>query len=99
MSLTEALSRISQIQTQIATLNGGLASPTAAPSLPAGAAIDQTAGAASAPGSFADALTQAQGLGPAATGALSTGQAQFASRLAAQTGLDPQVISAWLLAE
>jgi hypothetical protein len=38
-------------------------------------------------------------LGPAATGALTTGQAQFASRLAAQTGLDPQVISAWLLAE
>jgi hypothetical protein len=30
---------------------------------------------------------------------LTTGQQQFASRLAATTGLSPQVIAAWLLAE
>jgi hypothetical protein len=30
---------------------------------------------------------------------LTSGQQQFASRLAAQTGLDPGVISSWLLAE
>jgi hypothetical protein len=34
-----------------------------------------------------------------AAGLLTTGQQQFASRLAADTGLDPGVISAWLLAE
>src|SRR5207248_1993762 len=46
-----------------------------------------------------DALTQAQGLGPGATGSLTMGQGQFASRLAQQTGLDQNVIAAWLLAE
>ena len=30
---------------------------------------------------------------------MTTGQQQFASRLAADTGLDPSVVSAWLLAE
>jgi hypothetical protein len=34
-----------------------------------------------------------------ATGQMTTGQQQFASRLAADTGLDPAVVSAWLLAE
>jgi hypothetical protein len=34
-----------------------------------------------------------------ATGQMTTGQQQFASRLAADTGLDPGVVSAWLLAE
>ena len=38
-------------------------------------------------------------LPPKAAGLLTTGQQQFASRLAAQTGLDPGMISAWLLAE
>ncbi len=37
---------------------------------------------------------------PSATGTmLTSGQRQFASRLAADTGLDPGVVSAWLLAE
>jgi hypothetical protein len=64
--------------------------------------------------SFAAALAQAQqttgaagdvsGTGGAALPAgaqsqLTSGQQQFAARLAAQTGLDPSVISAWLLAE
>jgi hypothetical protein len=41
--------------------------------------------------------TQAQ---PASTGVpLTSGQQQFASRLSEETGLDPQVISSWLLAE
>ena len=58
-----------------------------------------TATAAAAPASFADTLAQAQGLSPAATGRLTSGQAEFASRLAAQTGLNTQVIASWLLAE
>jgi hypothetical protein len=66
---------------------------------------------APASGSFADALAQAQASGsapPAASGPSSSstlggtrtsGQQQFACRLSEETGLDPQVIGAWLLAE
>ncbi|MGH2876588.1 MAG: hypothetical protein ACRDLV_10080 [Solirubrobacteraceae bacterium] len=38
-------------------------------------------------------------LPPAATAQMTSGQQAFASRLAADTGLDPGVVSAWLLAE
>jgi hypothetical protein len=93
MSYTDAVDRINQIQIQIAALNGGSPSPTAPPP------TDATATAAAAPGTFADALTQAQGLSPTASGQLTTGQAQFAARLAQQTGLDQNVIASWLLAE
>ena len=41
----------------------------------------------------------ATGASAKAAGLLTTGQQQFASRLAAQTGLDPGMICAWLLAE
>jgi hypothetical protein len=99
MSITDALSRISQIQTQIAALNGGGAPPSATSSAPTAAASDPAATSAASPSSFADALSQAQGLSPTATGALTTGQAQFASRLAGETGLNPQVIAAWLTLE
>ena len=111
MSFTDAVTRVSQIQAQIASLQ------TAFDPSVAGTAAAQTTTAAgsAASGSFADALAQAQGTLPAGaqdisatggaslpTGAqsqLTSGQQQFASRLAAQTGLDPSVISAWLLAE
>jgi hypothetical protein len=107
MSFTDAVSRVSQIQAQISSLQGAFdpsatTAATAAPSTPAVSS-----------GSFADALAQAQQTGAAQdvsatsgtsapTGAqsqLTSGQQQFAARLAAQTGLDPSVISAWLLAE
>ena len=111
MSFTDAVTRVSQIQTQIASLQTAFN-----PSVAGTAATQTTAAAGSAvSGSFADALAQAQGTLPAGaqdvsttggaslpTGAqsqLTAGQQQFASRLAAQTGLDPSVISAWLLAE
>jgi hypothetical protein len=103
MSFTDAVSRVSQIQAQIASLQGAFdpsvaAAPTATPTT-------QT--------SFADALAQAQQTGAAgdvsSTGGaalpagaqtqLTSGQQQFASRLSAETGLDPSVVSAWLLAE
>src|SRR5262249_52963320 len=61
---------------------------------------------------FAATLQQAQGVGMStgvtgasaslptgSAGQMTTGQQQFASRLAADTGLDPGVIGAWLLAE
>ncbi len=112
MSFTDAVSRVSQIQAQISSLQ------TAFDPSVAGASATQstgtaTAGSAAVSGSFAAALAQAQQTGAAAdvsaTGGaslpagaqsqLTSDQQQFASRLAAQTGLDPSVISAWLLAE
>jgi hypothetical protein len=105
MSYTDVVSRISQIQGQIAALNSGIAPSTAAPST-------QSVAPASSSQTFASTLAQAQGVGqtagvsgtsaslPAtAAGKMTTGQQQFASRLAADTGLDPGVIGAWLLAE
>jgi hypothetical protein len=123
MSYTDTVSRIAQIQADIASVRTAF-DPSAA------ATSSQTA---SSPGSstnattFADALAQAQGsqatgtsassaaqdvsavTGAGATGStqlpaaaqsmLTTGQQQFAARLAADTGLSPSVISAWLLAE
>jgi len=40
-----------------------------------------------------------QGQEPSSGVPLTSGQQQFASRLSEETGLDPQVISSWLLAE
>jgi hypothetical protein len=136
MSFTDAVSRVSQIQAQIASLQTAFD-----PSVTGTSASQSTTGTTGPPAtgsssSFASALAQAQGtsasgvIGAAsdasATGAatgLSTGvstgvsgtggtalpagaqtqltsdQQQFASELAAQTGLDPSVVSAWLLAE
>jgi hypothetical protein len=111
MSFTDAVSRVSQIQAQIASLQTAFD-----PSVAATSATQSTTGVASAgsagSSSFAAALAQAQQTGTAAdvssTGAalpagaqsqLTSDQQQFASRLAAQTGLDPSVVSAWLLAE
>ncbi|HTX12005.1 MAG TPA: hypothetical protein VME22_25515 [Solirubrobacteraceae bacterium] len=139
MSYTDAVSRVSQIQAQIASLQTAFD-----PSVAASTASQSTGGtSATATGttagssSFADALAQAQGTsgtigassdvpsivssgltsagltngGLVATGTggaalpasaqtmLTSDQQQFASRLAADTGLDPSVVSAWLLAE
>jgi hypothetical protein len=111
MSFTDAVSRVSQIQAQIASLQTAFD-----PSVAATSATPSTTGVASAGSagsSFAAALAQAQQTGAAAdvssTGGatlpagaqsqLTSDQQQFASRLAAQTGLDPSVVSAWLLAE
>jgi hypothetical protein len=107
MSFTDAVTRVSQIETQISSLQTAFSPPAST-----------TGAGASTSTSFADTLAQAQQSSPA-TGVLSTGafatggaslppsaqtmltsgQQQFASRLAANTGLDPSVISAWLLAE
>ncbi len=104
MSLVEAVARIQQIQGQlIAPLqNGGAAAPVAQPP-----SAQPLAGASST--SFAGVLAQAQApaalpgqpvaLSPRAAQAMTPGQQRFATQLAAETGLDPQVVSAWMLAE
>jgi hypothetical protein len=119
MSFTDAVSRVSQIQAQITSLQTAFD-----PSATGTSATQSTTGttATGGSGSFASALAQAQqtsgvigtssdnsmlatsGTGGAslpagAQTALTSDQQQFASELAAQTGLDPSVVSAWLLAE
>jgi len=105
MSLVDALQRIQQIQSEIAPLQGG----GAVASAPASAAAAPVAATASST-SFANVLAQAQaqapvgaapsaGLSARAAQLLTPGQQQFATQLAAQTGLDPGVVSAWMLAE
>ncbi len=103
MTLVDALQRVSEIRAQIAPLHGG-APVAAAP--PAAAPLATTA---VAPSGFAAALAQAQALPaagvqpvalpPRAAQLMTPGQQTFATQLAAETGLHPQVIAAWLLAE
>ncbi len=105
MSLVDAVARIQQIQGQlIAPLqNGGAPAPPAA-------GTTTPVAAASSSSSFANVLAQAQapvgaqplgavGLSAHAAGMMTPGQRQFATQLAAQTGLDPQVVAAWMLSE
>jgi hypothetical protein len=108
MSIVDAVARIQQIQAELAPLNGG------APPAPATAPVASAASVPGAPAagtSFASALAQAQA--PTAAAApgqpaalparaaqeMTPGQRTFATQLAAQTGLDPGVVSAWMLAE
>ena len=96
MPIEDAVSRLSEIRAQLAALDGRIPQappPTSAP------AEGTTATAASAPTGFAGALAQAQSLSPAASGSLTAGQGRFVSRLAAETGLDPRVVAAWVLSE
>lgn len=98
MSIADAITRITTLQATLASVNAPPA--PVVQSVPASGA----AGLTGVPGltggpTFAAALQQAQPLGPAAAGMLTSGQQQFAARLAAQTGLDARVIAAWMLAE
>jgi hypothetical protein len=112
MSFTDAVSRVSQIQSQIASLQTAF-DPSVAAATTQGAAGTSATATGTGSTSFAAALAQAQQVGAASDVASSGGaalpagaqtqltsdQQQFASELATQTGLDPSVVSAWLLAE
>ncbi len=100
MSIVDALSRITEIQANVATLQGGGAAAAAqAQAITAVPGTSSLGTGGAAPASFASTLAQLQPAGVVASDKLTPGQQQFAARLAAQTGLDPRVISAWLLAE
>ena len=62
------------------------------------AAIDPSAALTTTP-SIPATTTSPATLTPAATSQLTSDQQQFVARLAQDTGLDPQVVSAWALAE
>ncbi len=112
--LSAAEAQIGQIQEQLASLQTAF-TPPAASSSSSGSSAMSGAGLAGgtssySPGSssFTSLLSNAVGSTgatdsatlPSATGTMLTSdQRQFASRLAADTGLDPGVVSAWLLAE
>jgi hypothetical protein len=110
MSFTDAVTRVSQIYDQIASMQTAFVPPSAT--------TDTATTPASTQGSsmtFSSALTGAlngstattgttaatgtTGLPGAASTMLTSDQQQFASRLASDTGLDPGVVSAWVLAE
>jgi hypothetical protein len=120
MSISDAVSRMSQIQAELANLQSAFVLPASSASSGASATTTPDgaeASAGTAGTSFSSQLTSAMtpttaaldpsggaSLGGAqlpanATTMLSSGQQQFASRLAADTGMDPGVISAWMLAE
>jgi hypothetical protein len=115
MSYSDAVARIAQIQSQISSLSGAFqpaSSSTTAPasSTPAAGSFASalaTAQGTPAAGAAADVggAGGAGGVGGAtalpagAMNQLTSSQQAFASRLAADTGLDPGVVSAWLLAE
>jgi len=139
MSYTDAVSRISQIQAQISSLQSAFDPSVASTQSTQSSTGTASTGTSTGSSSFADALAQAQqpsgvagtaedvpnivsSQALASSQALTSGQAiasgtggvalpagaqsmltsaqqQFASRLSADTGLDPSVVSAWLLAE
>jgi len=105
VSYTDVLSRVTQIDSQITSLQTAFVPPSTTST--SGTAASGTTGASM---SFSSALGSAMGTsGTSATGSaslpasastmLTSAQQQFASRLAGDTGLDPGVVSAWLLAE
>ena len=112
MSYTDAVSRVAQIQAQIQSLQTAF-DPSVAASTSSSSTSGNSSADAGSSSSFASALAEAQDVGsvqsfPSTGGAslpsgaqtmLTSDQQQFASRLAADTGLDPSVVSAWLLAE
>ena len=104
MSYVDVLSRVSAIESQITGIQTAFT-----PQSPA-SSTSTTSGATGASMTFSSALSGAMGTsGTSATGTaslpssastmLTSGQQQFASELASKTGLDPGVVSAWLLAE
>ncbi len=115
MSYTDAVSRVAQIQAQIQSLQTAFDPSVGAATTSSSVSGTSPAGtgSSSSSSSFASALAQAQDVGsttavPSTGGAalpssaqtmLTSDQQQFATRLASDTGLDPSVVSAWLLAE
>jgi len=116
MSYTQALSQVSSIYDQIASLQTAFAPPATSTATTSDADATALSGLQST--SFGSELANAMGtttdvsdplgtssatsgatLPGAASTMLTSDQQQFASRLAGDTGLDPGVVSAWLLAE
>jgi hypothetical protein len=113
MSYSDAIGRIGQIQAEIASMQGAFAPPATTPdsttgSTGSGAASSDFATALASAQSPTGVTSSTGGVGlpgqsvalPAsASKLLTSGQQQFASRLAGETGLSSSVVTAWLLSE
>jgi hypothetical protein len=102
MSFTDAISRVSTIQQQIAALATPAVQTDTASSARFAAALAEaqaSAGLAADTSSSALAAGASSTLAAGAAAQLTSGQRQFAATLVADTGLNPSVVSAWLLAE
>ena len=106
MSIADATTRISAIQAQITAITGAFTPPAPTAATPtASTTATSPGGTPSFASQLAAAQTGAAGsvaattLPTGATSQMTTAQQQFATRLAADTGLNPGVVSAWLLAE
>jgi hypothetical protein len=110
MSYTDVLSRITQLNSEISGLQTAFTPPSttspASTSAAPGASMTFSSalasavnGASSTTATAAATPSGGASLPNSASSMLTTGQQQFASRLAATTGLDSGVISAWLLSE
>ena len=107
MSYIDVASRISQITSEISGLQTAFTPPspsstatTTAASAPAGTASMTFSSALSNAISGSSATSGTSAALPSSAGTmLTSGQQQFASQLASDTGLDPGVVSSWLLAE
>jgi hypothetical protein len=105
MSITDATARVAQINTELSSLATAFTPQAKA----ATTATNQTTGSTGASMSFSSQLSNAitgttsttgtAGLPAKASTMLTSAQQTFASQLAADTGLDSGVVSAWLLAE
>ncbi len=105
MSYVDVLSRVSAIETQITGLQTAFTPQSTASSTSTtsgatpGASMTFSSALNGAMGTSATSATGTTSLPSSAGTMLTSGQQQFASELASQTGLDPGVVSAWLLAE
>jgi hypothetical protein len=114
MPYTDAVSRISEIYAKLAALQSAFnpAAASAATQSATGSTTPTTGSTsfanalaqAQSPGAAATTTSGAPSTGstamsPTAARLLTTDQQQFGARLAADTGLNPQVIAAWMLAE
>ncbi|MGO9900191.1 MAG: hypothetical protein ACLP0J_10980 [Solirubrobacteraceae bacterium] len=101
VSATSFADALAQAQATSST-DGALSTLTGSDTADAGLALpsaSSTPTLASATGGLGVSASGSATLPSAATTLLTTDQQQFASRLAADTGLNPGVVSAWMLAE
>ena len=104
MSYVDVLSRVSAIESQITGIQTAFtpqspASSTSTTSGATGASMTFSSALNGAMGTSATSATGTTSLPSSASTMLTSGQQQFAAELASKTGLDPGVVSAWLLAE
>jgi hypothetical protein len=105
MSITDITARVAQINSELSSLSTAFTPPattttSAASSAPAGASMSFSSQLSNAITNTTAATGTASVALPAKAGTmLTSAQQTFAARLAADTGLDGGVVSAWLLAE